>query len=101
MKNQNALLPSLCFYKFLDFDTIAAVVFPVRSLWIALVCRYGICVENHGGATRECFIWTRFGDLKSGDKGSGVLLLKDHLISETCPLEENASPHLVSVGGTR
>ena len=30
-----------------------------------------INLEKHLGTNRDCFIWIRFGDLKSGDKGFG------------------------------
>ena len=52
----------------------------------------GIYVENHQDWNRECFIWIRF-VVKRCEKGSLPALLEDHMISETCHLEENASHH--------
>ena len=34
--------------------------------------------KKHLGNNRECFIWTRFADWKSDDKGSGPQMLEDH-----------------------
>ena len=53
----------------------------------------GINVKNHHGRYREFFIWIRFDNWKCYEKGSLAVLLEDTLISETCPLEENASHH--------
>ena len=51
-----------------------------------LASKSGIFVENNSNGHREF-------NLKSGDKGSGPLLLEDHSISETCALETKASPY--------
>ena len=53
----------------------------------------GIYVENHYSWNREFFIWIQLDNIKLSEKGSLPLLLEDHLISETCPLAENASHH--------
>ena len=53
----------------------------------------GIYVENHEGVNRDFFIWIRFDHRKIGETVSLALLLEGPLISETCPLEENASHH--------
>ena len=42
------------------------------------------------------YIWTTFGHLTSGDKGSGPYMREDHSKLETCSLEERASPHVVT-----
>ena len=55
----------------------------------------GIYVENHHGVNRECFTWIRFDNMKLSEKGSLLHLREDPLISETCPLEESASHHVV------
>ena len=53
----------------------------------------GIYVENHSGENREFVIWIQFDNRKSNEKGYLPLLREDHLISETCHLEERASHH--------
>ena len=55
-----------------------------------------IYVENHYGVDREIFILIRFDNMRLGERGSPPHLCEDPLISETCPLEENASHHLIS-----
>ena len=65
----------------------------MRHVWKALVNTIVIFVENHLDTNRDLFILIRFGHLKSRDKGSGPHIFADHSISETCPLEERASPH--------
>ena len=54
---------------------------------------YRIYVENNLGLNRDCSMWTPFGHLKSGDKGSGAHLHLDASTSAFCPLEKRALPH--------
>ena len=58
-----------------DVDEIAAVPRHLWPIWKALIGRYGIYDENHGGVNRQRFIWRRFS--KSGSTGSGSLLLEE------------------------
>ena len=53
-----------------------------------------IYVENHYNECREFFIWITFDNIQICEKASLPLLREDPLISETCPLEENASHHI-------
>ena len=53
----------------------------------------GIHVENDANQNRDFFIWILFDHMQRCDKGSFPLLCEDHLISETCYLEESASHH--------
>ena len=54
----------------------------------------GIFVENHQGRRRAFLIGIRFHNMKLHEKKCLPQLLEDFLISETSPLEKNASHHV-------
>ena len=65
---------------------------PIQELKYTL----GVYVENHYNVNREFFIRIRLDHRNLGENDSLTQLLEDPLISETCPLEENASHHEVA-----
>ena len=81
------------------FDNIALGSQSIPDESRALVNTIVICVENHQGQNRGCFIWIRFGHFKSGDKGSGAHIQEDDSIFAFCLPEGRASPHLVIESG--
>ena len=76
-----------------DSLRIVALVKPMRSDSGPGVDTVGIYSENHDNECREFFIWIRFDNRKSDEKGALPLLLEDFLILQLCPLEESASHH--------
>ena len=59
----------MMFVKNQDLVQIAQALQSILDKSRALVNTIAVYVENNHGLRRDCFIWTRLGGLKSGDKG--------------------------------